>query len=116
MSLTLHGIKNSDTMKKARDWLAAAGLNYAFHDYKTDGAAPALLKGWAQAVGWEALLNRAGATFRALPDANKIDLTEAKAIALMSAQPSLIKRPVLTGAGKPIVGFKPDIYAAALKP
>lgn len=102
-------------MKKARDWLAAAGLAYAFHDYKTDGAPPALLKAWASEVGWEVLLNRTGTTFRALPEPDKLDLTEAKAIVLMSAQPSLIKRPVLTGAGAPIVGFKPDIYAAALK-
>jgi arsenate reductase (glutaredoxin) len=115
MSLTLHGIKNCDTVKKARDWLSTAGLAYAFHDYKTDGAAPDLLKAWAKEVGWEVLLNRAGTTFRALPEPDKTDLTEAKAIALMSAQPSLIKRPVLTGAGKPIVGFNPDTYAAALK-
>ncbi len=115
MTLTLYGIKNCDTVKKARDWLAGAGLAYAFHDYKTDGAAPALLKGWAKQVGWAVLLNRAGTTFRTLPEADKADLSEAKAIALMSAQPSLIKRPVLTGAGAPIIGFKPDVYAAALK-
>jgi arsenate reductase (glutaredoxin) len=114
MTLTLHGIKACDTMKKARAWLDAAGIAYAFHDYKTEGAPSALLKAWAKEVGWEVLLNRAGTTFRGLPDADKADLTETKAIALMAAHPSLIKRPVLSGAGKLLVGFKPEIYAAAL--
>jgi arsenate reductase (glutaredoxin) len=114
MTLTLHGIKACDTMKKARAWLDAAGLAYAFHDYKTQGAPPTLLEGWIKEVGWEVLLNRAGTTFRGLPEADKADLTQAKAIALMTAHPSLIKRPVLTGAGKLLVGFKPAVYAAAL--
>src|SRR6185369_15322817 len=94
-SITLYGIKNCDTMKKARAWLDAHGVDYQFHDYKTAGVTPAQLKGWAAEVGWETLLNRAGTTFRALPDKDKSSLTEAKAIALMTAQPYMIKRPVL---------------------
>lgn len=113
MSYTLYGIKNCDTMKKARVWLDAAGVAYTFHDYKTHGITSAKLKAWAKDAGWVVLLNRAGTTFKALPDADKANLTEAKAIALMAANPSMIKRPVLEGAGKLLVGFKPDVYAAA---
>jgi arsenate reductase len=115
MSWTLHGIKACDTMKKARIWLDEAGVPYAFHDYKTEGVTAAQLKRWAKAVGWDVLLNRAGTTFRGLPDTDKSNLTEAKAIALMQAHPSLIKRPVLEGGGVILVGFKPDIYAAQVK-
>lgn len=113
MTTTLHGIKACDTMKKARAWLDGAGLSYAFHDYKAAGIDEATLRRWAGQVGWEVLLNRSGTTFRALPDAAKADLTEDKAIALMLAQPSMIKRPVLDVDGKLLVGFKPDLYAAA---
>src|ERR1043166_5441741 len=113
MPLTLYGIKNCDTMKKARAWLDAHEVDYAFHDYKSAGIARGKLEGWAKQVGWETLLNKAGTTFRKLPDADKADLTEKKAIALMLAQPSLIKRPVLElPGGKLMVGFKPDLYAA----
>jgi arsenate reductase len=112
--VTIYGIKNCDTMKKARAWLDGHGVTYAFHDYKTAGIAPATLAGWARAVGWEALLNRAGTTFRKLPEADKDDLTEQKAIALMLAQPSMIKRPVLDHGGALLVGFKPEAYAKAL--
>jgi arsenate reductase len=112
-SVTIYGIKACDTMKKARDWLGGHGVDYEFHDYKAQGVDRATLEVWARAVGWEVLLNRSGTTFRKLPDADRQDLTEAKAIALMLAQPSMIKRPVLeTGAGAPLVGFKPDAYAA----
>lgn len=114
MSLVLHGIPNCDTVKKARVWLDAHGVAFAFHDYKKAGIDATTLRGWAGEVGWELLLNRAGTTFKKLDDADKADLDEAKAIALMVAQPSMIKRPVLTGAGKPLVGFKPDAYAVAL--
>jgi arsenate reductase len=114
MTLTLHGIPNCDTVKKARAWLDAAGIPYAFHDYKRAGIDAASLRAWAGEVGWQALLNRAGTTFRKLLEADKADLDGEKAIALMTAQPSLIKRPVLTGAGPLLVGFKPDLYAAAL--
>ena len=110
-SVTIHGIKNCDTMKKARTWLDGHGIAYAFHDYKTEGVERAALQAWSKAVGWETLLNRAGTTFRKLPDADKTGLTVAKAIALMLAQPSMIKRPVLDVGGHLIVGFKPEIYA-----
>jgi arsenate reductase len=112
--VTIHGIKACDTMKKARDWLDAHGIAYAFHDYKVAGVGRATLESWAQQVGWETLLNRSGTTFRKLSDPDKTDLTEAKAIGLMLAQPSMIKRPVLDVDGKLIVGFKPEVYAAAL--
>jgi arsenate reductase len=112
---TIYGIKNCDTMKKARDWLAAHDLAVAFHDYKASGIDRAHLQAWAGKVGWEVLLNRSGTTFKALPDARKQGLDEAKAIALMIEQPSMIKRPVLDlGDGRLLVGFKPDAYAAAL--
>ena len=114
MATTIYGIKACDTMKKARDWLDGRGQAYAFHDYKTAGVARATLEGWARQVGWEVLLNRAGTTFRKLPDADKTALTEAKAIDLMLAQPSMIKRPVLDLDGELIVGFKPEVYAARL--
>ena len=112
-SIVIHGIKACDTMKKARAWLDAHGLAYSFHDYKTAGIDAATLRGWAREVGWETLLNRSGTTFRKLPDADKAGLDEAKAIRLMQAQPSMIKRPVLDVDGRLIVGFKPETYAAA---
>ena len=107
---TIYGIKNCDTMKKARAWLDGHGVAYDFHDYKASGIAPTVLEAWAKEVGWETLLNRAGTTFRKLPDADKDGLNERKAIALMLAQPSMIKRPVLDLGGKLLVGFKPEIY------
>ena len=116
MTITLYGIPNCDTMKKARTWLDAADVAYTFHDYKKSGIDAATLRGWAREVGWEVLLNRAGTTFRKLPDADRADLTEARAIALMVAQPGMIKRPVLTGTGKPVVGFKPETYSAVKFP
>ena len=111
MTNKLYGIKACDTMKKARSWLDAKGVAYEFHDYKVAGISEAKLKGWAKQVGWELLLNRAGKTFRKLPDADRENLTEAKAIKLMVAQPSMIKRPVLESGRKILVGFKPEIYA-----
>ena len=115
MTITIHGIKNCDTMKKARTWLEAEGIAPAFHDYKTAGIAPATLQAWVRKAGWEALLNRAGTTFRKLPDDQKQGLDEARAMALMLAQPSMIKRPVLTHGDKLIIGFDPARYSAALK-
>lgn len=115
MTLTLHGIPNCDTVKKARTWLEGQGIAYDFRDYKKAPPAPEELKGWADQVGWELLLNKAGTTFRKLPDADRADLDEARAIAIMVANPSTIKRPVVTGAGTPLVGFKPEAWAAALK-
>jgi arsenate reductase len=111
MTATLHGIKACDTMKKARDWLDGAGVAYSFHDYKVAGIDRATLERWAGQVGWELLLNRAGTTFRKLPDADKAGLDQTKAISLMLTQPSMIKRPVLDVDGALTVGFKPDTYA-----
>jgi arsenate reductase (glutaredoxin) len=111
--VTIYGIKNCDTMKKARAWLDDHDVAYAFHDYKAAGISPATLASWAGMVGWEALLNRAGTTFRKLPEADKEGLTERQAIALMLTQPSMIKRPVLDHGGALLVGFKPEAYAKA---
>ena len=108
--VTLYGIKNCDTMKKARAWLDGRGVAFAFHDYKVAGIARETLIAWVRIAGWEALLNRAGTTFRKLADKDKEGVDEAKAIALMLAQPSLIKRPVLDVSGKLLVGFKPAEY------
>ncbi|MBX9712008.1 MAG: ArsC family reductase [Xanthobacteraceae bacterium] len=110
MAITIYGIKNCDTMKKARAWLDARRVDYAFHDYKIAGLEKDRLARWSKDAGWEALLNKAGTTFRKLPDADKENLNEKKALALMLAQPSMIKRPVLDISGKLVVGFKPEIY------
>jgi len=116
LPLTIYGIKNCDTMKKARAFLEKRGVEYAFHDYKTAGIDKAKLEGWAKKAGWETLLNKAGTTFRKLPEKDKEGLTEKKAIALMLAQPSVIKRPVLElSGGKLLVGFKPEQYEAAVR-
>jgi arsenate reductase len=112
-AVTIYGIKNCDTMKKARTWLDQNGVAYAFHDYKTAGIERARLEGWTREVGWETLLNRAGTTFRKLPEKDREGLTEKKAVALMLAQPSMIKRPVLDIGGRLLVGFKPAEYEAA---
>ena len=114
-AITIYGIKNCDTMKKARAWLDGHGVKYAFHDYKSAGIEKDRLKAWSDELGWETLLNRAGTTFRKLPDADKERLTESKALALMTAQPSMIKRPVLDLGRKRLVGFRPDIYAKEVK-
>ena len=111
----IYGIKNCDTMKKARTWLDARGVAYSFHDYKAEGIDRARLEGWIGKVGWETLLNRAGTTFRKLPDADKADLDEGKALALMLGQPSMIKRPVLDLDGRLIVGFKAEQYEKELR-
>ena len=113
MANTIYGIKNCDTMKKARAWLDAKGVAYDFHDYKTLGIAKDKLKGWSDKLGWETLLNRAGTTFRKLSDKDKEGLTAAKAIKLMLEQPSMIKRPVLETGKTLLVGFKPEDYKAA---
>lgn len=112
--IQFYGIPNCDTVKKARGWLDARGLDYAFHDYKKEGADPAKLSAWADAAGWEVLLNRRGTTFRKLSDADKADIDRAKAIVLMAAHPSLIKRPVAEHAAGVLVGFGEDEWSAAL--
>jgi arsenate reductase (glutaredoxin) len=114
VTLTIHGIRTCDTMKRARAWLDAHGIAHAFHDYKVSGIDRASLEAWAARVGWERLLNRAGTTFRKLPDAQKQDLTERRAIELMLAQPSMIRRPVLSLGDRLIVGFDPAEYDRAL--
>ena len=114
MTATMYGIPNCDTVKKARDWLAANGTAFDFHDYKKAGIDRASLERWVAEHGWETVLNRAGTTFKKLPDADRADLNADKAIALMLAQPSMIKRPVLDLGDRRIVGFKPEIYQAAL--
>ena len=108
--VTIYGIKNCDPMKKARAWLDQNGVAYDFHDYKSQGIEKSVLAGWAGEVGWESLLNRAGTTFRKLPEKDREGLSEKKALELMAAQPSMIKRPVLDVGGKLLVGFKPDQY------
>ena len=114
MTYTLFGIKACDTMKKARTWLDEQGIPYAFHDYKAAGIDREHLQRWCAEHGWQTVLNRAGTTFRKLDDSQKADLDEARAIELMLAQPSMIKRPVLELADRTLVGFKPELYDAAL--
>jgi arsenate reductase len=114
-AITIYGIKNCDTMKKARTWLEKHGIDYSFHDYKTAGIERQRLEQWCKTVGWEMLLNRAGTTFRKLADKDKAGVDAKKAVALMLAQPSMIKRPVLDlGGGKLLVGFSPEQYGAAV--
>ncbi|WP_262028848.1 ArsC family reductase [Microvirga sp. Mcv34] len=115
MTVTIYGIRNCDTMKKARAWLEARGVTYVFHDYKVDGIDRARLEAWARDAGWKTLLNRAGTTFRKLPDNEKVDLDEHKALALMLDQPSMIKRPVLDLGGRILVGFQPELYDEAVR-
>lgn len=112
MTVTIHGIKTCDTMRKAFSWLDAHGIGYRFHDYRAEGIDRAALSRWCKAAGWEKLLNRASTTFRALPEKDKAGLDEAKAIRLMLAEPTMIKRPVLETGNTVEVGFRPDRYAA----
>jgi arsenate reductase len=113
--ITIYGIKNCDTMKKARAWLDDHGVAYVFHDYRSAGIERAKLEGWAKKAGWETLLNKAGTTFRKLAEKDREGLTEKKAVALMLEQPAMIKRPVLDLGGRLLVGFKPELYANALR-
>lgn len=113
MAITMYGIKNCDTIKKARVWLTENGVDFSFHDYKALGIDTATVRGWVAEHGWEVILNRAGTTFKALPDEAKAGLDADKAVALMCANPSMIKRPVLDIGDRRIVGFKPDVYAQA---
>ena len=114
MTTTLYGIPNCDTVKKARTWLDARGIGYSFHDYKKAGADADKIAAWCETVGWEKVLNRAGTTFRKLPDADKADLDQDKAVMLMAANPSCIKRPILEHSGGLLVGFKDAEWAAVL--
>jgi arsenate reductase (glutaredoxin) len=114
LAITLYGIRNCDTVKKARAWLDERQIEYFFHDYKTAGITAERLQGWCRESGWENLLNRAGTTFRKLPEIDKQGIDEHKAIALMLAQPSMIKRPVLDLGKQRLIGFKPELYARAM--
>lgn len=114
MTVTLFGIPNCDTVKKARTWLDGKGINYTFHDYKKGGADADKLRTWCATAGWETILNRAGTTFKKLPDADKADINEVKAIKLMLEQPSMIKRPVVEYPGGLLVGFKLPEWEATL--
>jgi arsenate reductase len=116
MTITIYGIANCDTMKKARAWLDARAVAYAFHDYRAAGIDRARLAAWCDECGWETVLNRASTTFRALPDADRQELNASKAIALMLAQPTMIKRPVLDLGARRLIGFKPALYEAAFAP
>ena len=109
-TLILYGIRNCDTVKKARAWLDRRGVEYRFHDYKVAGIDMARLDRWCGEVGWEALLNRAGTTYRKLPPSERDLINEKRAMALMLAQPSVIKRPVVEVGGRLVVGFKPELY------
>ena len=110
--IDLYGIKNCDTVKKARAWLEGQGMAHVFHDYKLEAPSRAQLEGWCSVLGWEAVLNRAGTTFRALPDETKKGLDAQKAIGLMLEQPSMIKRPIVVSGARVMAGFKPAAYEA----
>ncbi|MGS1095524.1 ArsC family reductase [Aquamicrobium terrae] len=112
MTITMYGIPNCDTIKKARTWLEGHDIAYTFHDYRAEGLDKATLEGWIGKVGWQVLLNKASTTFRGLADADKQDIDEEKAKALLLAHPTMIKRPVLDLDERVLVGFKPDMYAA----
>jgi arsenate reductase len=113
--ITLYGIPNCDTVKKARAWLDAHGQTYIFHDYKKAGVPEAALRGWVEQLGWEAVLNRAGQTFRKLPDVDKADLDAERAVRLMLAHPSSIKRPILVAGDTLLAGYASDRYHSALQ-
>lgn len=114
MPLTVFGISQCDTVKKARLWLDAHALAYDFHDFKKAGVSADQVLQWCSALGWETVLNRAGTTFRKLPDDQRSGLDQAKAVALMVEQPSMIKRPIVLHAKGLLVGFKPEQWEAAL--
>ncbi|WAC49159.1 ArsC family reductase [Asticcacaulis sp. SL142] len=115
MAVKIYGIKNCDTMAKARHWLEARGVEAVFHDYKALSIGQDVLEGWADRIGWQKLINTSGTTFRKLPDEDRADLDEAKALRLMQAQPSMIRRPILDTGDQLIAGFKPDIYENVFK-
>jgi arsenate reductase len=115
MKPRVYGIRNCDTMKKAFAWLEANGVAYEFHDYKKEGASPEKLRAWAKEVGWEALANTRGPTWRKIPDTEKRNLDEARAIAMLARNPSAIRRPVVEAGSKLLVGFDPEGFSAALK-
>ncbi|QPC94221.1 ArsC family reductase [Mesorhizobium sp. INR15] len=115
MTITMYGITTCDTIKKARVWLESRNVAYRFHDYRAEGLDAKRLDGWVGKVGWEVLLNKASTTFRELPDGDKQSLDVKKAKALMLANPTMVKRPVLEVGDRILVGFKPDVYQEAVK-
>ena len=115
-TVTIYGITTCDTVRKARAWLDGKGVAYRFHDFRKDGLDAKTLGQWLDALGWEAVLNKAGTSFRALPEADKAGLDRAKATALILANPTLVKRPILETGAEVLVGIKPEIYARALNP
>ena len=115
LPVTIYGIKNCDTMKKAFTWLKDNGVAYDFHDYRAEGIDKARVETWSKKLGWEKVLNKASTTFKELPDADKSDLDEAKAIRLMVQNPTMIKRPMLAVGDSVTAGFKPDIYASVFQ-
>lgn len=110
--VTIYGIPNCDTMKKARAWLDGQGIAYRFHDYRAEGIDRQRIEAWVKTLGWEKVLNRASTTFRTLPESERTGLDARKAVALMLASPTMIKRPMLDRGGRLIAGFKPDTYEA----
>ena len=114
MTITIYGIRNCDTVRRARTWLDSRGVDYRFHDYRVDGLDPRLLGLWSERLGWETLLNRSSATFRNLPEADRQGPDAERAMAMMLSQPAIIKRPVLDAGGRLTVGFAPERYERAL--
>lgn len=113
MSVTVYGIPNCDTVKKARTWLDQHSIAYTFHDYKKQGADAERIAGWVELAGWDVVLNRRGTTFRGLPDADKTGIDAVKAVSIMAANPSCIKRPVVEYSGGILVGFNAEAWAKA---
>ena len=111
--VTIYGITNCDTMKKARTWLDSQGVACRFHDYRTEGIDRAQVEAWVEALGWERVLNKASTTFKDLPEEKKSGLDAKRAVALMLANPTMIKRPILDSGGRLIAGFKTELYAEA---
>ena len=112
--MKLYGIPNCGTVKKARAWLDAQNIEYRFHDFRKDGLDLALLEQWEAALGWETLLNTRGTTWRKLDESQREGVDRAKALALMLAQPSLIKRPVVDSGTKTLIGFNAETYTNEL--
>lgn len=112
MTIHFYGIPNCDTVKKARKWLDARGVEYSFHDYKKEGADPDRLAAWIEEAGVDSVLNRRGTTFRKLSDEQKADIDAAKAVTLLQEHPSMIKRPIVEHDGSVLVGFKEDEWSA----
>jgi arsenate reductase len=108
--ITIYGIKNCDTMKKAMRWLDEHGVDYRFHDYRKEGLDAKLLKAWEKEIGWETLLNRRGMLWRKLPESSRDNIDRQSALQIMEENPGIIKRPLLDLGDRRVVGFKPETY------